>query len=106
MGRQDRRALRHGVILLKRKNVRFPSSRMLDGGRFNFFHGAGGETVSPIIGDRPIDDRTTVETFPGIEDQKKVREPFQDHQSVALRAIHNEFLPRYAHEPARGISNL
>jgi hypothetical protein len=62
---------------------------MLHGGRFNFFRGFGGEAVSPIIGDRPIDDRSAVDTFPGIEDQEKIREPFQHHQSFAFRAIHN-----------------
>jgi hypothetical protein len=45
---------------------------VLPGGRFNFFRGFGGEAVSPIIGDRPIDDRSAVDTFPRIEDQEKV----------------------------------
>ena len=45
---------------------------VLQGGRFNFFRGFGGETVSPIIGDRPIDDRSAVDAFPRIEDQEKV----------------------------------
>jgi hypothetical protein len=79
---------------------------VLHGGRFNFFRGYGGEAVSPIIGDRSIDDRSAVDTFPGIEGQKKVRESFQHHQSFALRTIHNYFLPRYVNELARGNSNL
>ena len=78
----------------------------LGGGRFNSFRGFGGEASSPIIEDLPIDDRSAVDTFPGIEDQEKVREPLQPHQSFALRAIHNYFLPRYVSELARGISNL
>jgi hypothetical protein len=45
---------------------------VLQGGRFNLFCGFGGEAVSPIIGDRPIDDRSAVDAFPRIEDQEKV----------------------------------
>ena len=78
----------------------------LRGGRFNFFRGFGCEAISPIIEDRPIDDRSAVDTFPRIEDQEKVREPPQHHQSFALLAIHNYFLPRYVSELARRISNL
>ena len=78
----------------------------LRGGRFNVFRGFGGEAISPIIEDLPIDDRSAVDTFPRIEDQEKIREPPQHHQSFALRAIHNYFLPRYVNELARRISNL
>jgi hypothetical protein len=78
----------------------------LRGGRFNFFRGFGGEAISPVIGDRPIDDRSAVKTFPRIEDQEKVREPIQHHQSFALRATHNHFLPRDVNELARRTSNL
>ena len=78
-----------------------PVSRVLRGGRFNFFRGFGGEAVSSIVGDCPIDDRSAVDTFPRIEDQEKVREPFQHHQSFALRAIHNYSLPGYVSELAR-----
>ena len=67
---------------------------VLHGSRFDFFHGFGSEAVSPVIGDRPIDDRSAVDTFPGIKGQKKVRESFQHHQSFALRATHNYCLPR------------
>ncbi len=74
---------------------------MLHGGRFNFLRGFGGEAVSPVIGDRLIDDCSAVDTFPGIKDQEKVREPFHHHQSFALRTIHNNFLPRYVSELAR-----
>jgi hypothetical protein len=80
--------------------------RVLHGGRFNLFHGLGGEAVSPIIGDRPIDDGSAVDTFPCIEGQEKVRESFQLHQSFAFRAIHNHVLPRDVNELARGNSNL
>jgi hypothetical protein len=48
---------------------------VLRGSWFDFFRGFcrfGGEAGSPIVGDCPIDDRSAVETFPGIEDQKKV----------------------------------
>jgi hypothetical protein len=71
---------------------------VLHGGRFNFFRGYGGEAVSPIIGDRSIDDRSAIDTFPGIEGQEEVRESFQHHQPFALRTIHNNFLPRNVDE--------
>ena len=83
-----------------------PTVGVLHRGRFNYFRGFGGEAGSPIIGDRPIDDCSAVDTFPGIEGQEKVRESFQHHQSFALRAIHNHVLPRYVNELARGNSNL
>jgi hypothetical protein len=79
---------------------------VLHGGRFNFLRGFGCEAVSPIISDRPIDNCSAVDTFPGIEDQEEVRESFQHHQSFALRAIHNYVLPRYVNELARRLSNL
>jgi hypothetical protein len=79
---------------------------VLHDGCFSFFPGFSGEAVSPIIGDRPIDDCTAVDAFPGIEGQKKVRESFQHHQSFAFRAFHNYVLPRYVNERARGISKL
>jgi hypothetical protein len=75
-----------------------------DGGRFSFFGFFGCETVSPIIGDRSIDDRSAIDTFPGIEDQKEIREPLQHHQSFTLRAIHNCFLPGGEDEFAGGFS--
>jgi hypothetical protein len=68
---------------------------VLHGSCFNFIRGFGGEAVSPIIGDRPIDDGSAVDAFPGIKDQEKIRESFQHHQSFALRATHNYFLPCY-----------
>ena len=77
----------------------------LHGGRFDFFHGFGGEAVSAVIGNRPIDDRSAVDAFPGIKGQKKIRESFQQHQSFALRAIHDYFLPCYETERAQGNSN-
>ena len=79
---------------------------VLHGGRFNFFRGYGCEAVSSIIGDRPIDDRSAIDTFPGIEGQEEVRESFQHHQPFALRTIHNHFLPRNVNELVRGNSNL
>jgi hypothetical protein len=78
---------------------------VLHGGCFSFFRSFGGEAVPPIICDRPIDDGSAVDAFPGIEGQKKVRESFQHHQSFALRAIHDYFLPCYETERAQGNSN-
>jgi hypothetical protein len=88
------------------QELRCLPAHALRGGRFNFFRGFGGEAISPIIEDLPIDYRSAVDTFPRIEDQEKVREPLEHHQSFALRAIHNYFLARYANELARRISNL
>lgn len=84
-----------------------PMVKALHSRRFNFFHGVGCEAVFPIIGDRSIDDGSAIEAFPGVEDQKEIRETFQQHQSLALRAIHNSFLLRYDEdELAGGKSNL
>jgi hypothetical protein len=80
------------------------SSPVLHGGRFGFFRGLGGEAISPIFGDGPINDRTAVDAFPGIEGQEKIRESFQHHQSFALRTIHN-FLPCEVNERRQGNSN-
>jgi hypothetical protein len=77
------------------------SFNSLRGGCFNFLRGFGGEAVSPIIGDCLIDNGSAVDTFPGIKNQKEVREPFHHHQPFALRTIHNYFLPRYVSELAR-----
>jgi hypothetical protein len=78
---------------------------VLHGRRFDFLRGFGCETISPIFGDRLIDDCSAVDAFPGIEGQKKVRESFQHHQSFALRAIHDYCLPREVNERAQGNSN-
>ena len=78
---------------------------VLHGGRFGFFRGLGGEAISSIFGDCTIDDSSAVDAFPGIEGQEKVRESFQHHQSFALRAIHDYFLPCYETERAQGNSN-
>jgi hypothetical protein len=82
----------------------FPGA-VLHGGGFGFFRGLGGEAISPIFGDCPIDDGSAVDAFPGIEGQEKIRESFQHHQSFALRAIHDYFLPCYETERAQGNSN-
>jgi hypothetical protein len=78
---------------------------VLHGGGFDFFRGLGGEAISPIFGDCPIDDCSAVDAFPGIEGQEKIRESFQHHQSFALRAIHDYFLPCYETERTQGNSN-
>ena len=49
-----------------------PTACVLYGGLFNFLRGFGGEAVSPVIGNRFIDDCTAIDTFPCIEDQEKV----------------------------------
>ena len=74
---------------------RWPPVGMLHASRFSFFRSFGCKAVFPIIADRLIDDRSAIDTFPGIEHQKEVREAFQHHQSFALWAIHDLFLPCY-----------
>ena len=64
-------------------------SRMLHGGRFYFFRGFGCKAISSIIAYGLIDDRSAIDTFPGIKHQEEVRETFQQHQSFALWAIHD-----------------
>ena len=54
-----------------------------DGLRF-----AGRETLSSVIGDGAINNGTAVNTFPCIEHEKKIREPFQHHHTLALRTFH------------------
>ena len=46
------------------------------------------QTLSPIVGDRTIDDGATINTFPGVENEKEIREPLQHHHSLALRTFH------------------
>jgi hypothetical protein len=46
------------------------------------------KALSPILGDRPINDGTAIEALPRIENQKEVREPFQLHKPFALRTLH------------------
>ena len=77
------------------QEIRWPPVGMSHAGRFSFFRSFGCKTVFPVIADRLIDDRSAIDTFPGIEHQEEVREAFQHHQSLALWAIHDSFLPRY-----------
>jgi hypothetical protein len=49
---------------------------------------ARGEALSSVIGNRPIDDGTTVDTLPGVENEEEIGEPFQHHEAFALRAFH------------------
>ena len=86
--------------------LRCPYVGVLYGGSFDFFRRFRCEAVSPIVGDRSIDDRSAVNTFPRIEGQEEIREAFQHHQSFALRAFHDYSLPHCESELARGESNL
>ena len=86
--------------------LRCPYVGVLHGGSFDFFRRFRREAVSPIVGDRSIDDRSAVNTFPRIESQEKIREAFQHHQSFALGAFHNYSLPHCESDLARGESNL
>jgi hypothetical protein len=77
------------------QEIRWPPVGMSHAGRFSFFRSFGCKAVFPIIADRLVDDRSAIDAFPGIEHQEEVRETFQHHQSFALWAIHDSFLPCY-----------
>lgn len=62
---------------------------------------ARGETLSSVIGNRPIDDGTTVDTLPGVENEEEVGEPFQHHEAFALRAFHRILPGNYVHSCRR-----
>ena len=66
----------------------------LGSGGFNFLRSFGSETVFAIVGDRPIDDRSTIDALPSIEHQKEIREALQHHQAFAFRTTHDYFLPQ------------
>src|SRR2546430_1813728 len=61
------------------------------------------EALPPVHRNRSIDDRATVNAFPGIEDEEEVREPLQHHQAFALWTFH-DFLLGVSHlsTPALG----
>ena len=46
------------------------------------------KTLLPVHGNGPVDDRPTVNAFPGIEDEEKVGEPLQHHKPFASRTFH------------------
>lgn len=56
---------------------------------FFFLRYLGCKAILAVVTYRAIDDGAAVDTFPGVEDQEKIREPFQLHQPLALRTIHN-----------------
>ena len=48
------------------------------------------QTPSLVGGNRSVDDRSAVNAFPGIENEKEVRKPLHHHQAFAFRTIHSE----------------
>lgn len=42
----------------------------------------------PVIGDRFVNDGSTVDAFPGIKNQKEVRKTLQHHESFTFRTVH------------------
>lgn len=52
------------------------------------------KAFSAIVRDRPINNGTTVDALPCIENEKEIRKPFQHHQPFALRTFHYS-LPRW-----------
>ena len=55
---------------------------------------SGRQTLSTIVGNSAVDDRPAVDAFPGIEHEKEIREPIQQHPSVTLRTVHSSLLRR------------
>ena len=49
---------------------------------------ACGEALPTVRRNGPIDDGATVDAFPGVENEKEIREPFQHHHAFALRTFH------------------
>ena len=46
------------------------------------------QTLSPVVGNRAIDDGATINALPGVENEKEIREPLQHHHPFALRTFH------------------
>ena len=49
---------------------------------------ASGEALSTIGRNGSVDDGSAVDAFPGVENEKEIREPFQHHHAFALRTFH------------------
>lgn len=47
-----------------------------------------GKAVPPVGGNRPIDDGTAIDAFPGIEDEEEVGKPLQHHQPFTFGTFH------------------
>ena len=50
------------------------------------------QTLSSIFGNGAVDNGAAVEAFPGIEDEKEIREPLQHHRPFTLRTFHRFLL--------------
>ena len=73
-----------------------PAQRGLDGDEESALQSARGnglsfsccQTLSPVVGNRAIDDGATINALPGVENEKEIREPLQHHHPFALRTFH------------------
>lgn len=54
-----------------------------DGLRFT-----GGEALSAVVRDCTVNNGAAIDTFPCIEHEKEIGEPFQHHHTLALRTFH------------------
>ena len=52
----------------------------------------GLQALSAILGNGAVDNGPAVETFPGIKDEKEIREPLQHHRPFTLRTFHRSLL--------------
>lgn len=50
------------------------------------------KALASIIGDRPVNNRAAVNTFPCVENEEKIGEPFQHHKPFALWTFHHSLL--------------
>ncbi len=50
------------------------------------------QALSAILGNGAVDNGAAVETFPGIEDEKEIREPLQHHRPLTLWTFHRSLL--------------
>jgi hypothetical protein len=50
------------------------------------------QALSAIMGDSAVDNGTAIEAFPGIKDEKEIREPLQHHRPLTLWTLHQSLL--------------
>lgn len=46
------------------------------------------KALSTVVGNRAIDNGSAIDALPCVEDEEKIRKPFQHHHSLTLRTFH------------------
>ena len=49
---------------------------------------SGSQTLSAILGNRPVNNGSAIDAFPCVEDEKEIREPLQHHHAFTLWTVH------------------